>query len=154
MSYLFPEIGFLPPPHDSLAPESRQAPEFRSPSPPPRNEIRGRVASRLRNRIALSARLTGRQPRAAFPGRPSPLPSCLLPPLLLPQQLPPWCERFRLATENLPGCRACPVRCQSRPGFPRDANPLLRVFAAAGREGRVGGVRGRKSRDSRGPGPH
>lgn len=107
-----PKIGFLPSPHDSLAPESRQPPEFRSPSPLPRNEIRGRAASRLRNRIALSGRLAGRKRTAAFPGRPFPLPSCRPPPPSppLPQQLPPWCERFRLATESLPGCRACPVR--------------------------------------------
>ncbi|XP_068817880.1 proline-rich proteoglycan 2-like [Capricornis sumatraensis] len=54
-----PAIGSLPPP-DSLAPESRQPPEFRSPSPQPRNEIRGRAALGLRTRIALSVRLVGR----------------------------------------------------------------------------------------------
>lgn len=48
VSYWPPEIGFLPQTHDSLAPESRQPPEFRPPSPPPRNEIRGSVASELR----------------------------------------------------------------------------------------------------------
>lgn len=61
--------------------------------------------------IALSGRLAGRKRRAAFPGRPFPLPSCPPPPPPpLPQQLPPRCECFRLATESLPGRRACPVR--------------------------------------------
>lgn len=133
------DIGSLTPPHDSLATESRQPPEFLSPSPPPQNEIQGRAASGLRTRIALSGRLAGRKGRAAFPGQPFLLPSCPQP---LPRPLPCWYERFRLATASLPGCGACPVRGPSRPGFPRDANPLLRVFAAARRAGREGGVRG------------
>lgn len=131
-------IVSLPPPHDSLAPESRQPPEFRSPSPLPRNEIRGRAALGLSTRIALSGRLTRLRGRGAFPGQPFPLLSCLPPPL--PRPLPSWCERFRLATVSLPGCRACPVCCPSRASHPCDANPPFRVFAAAGRAGPAGGV--------------
>lgn len=139
-----------------LALESRRRPpELRSPRPPWCDEIRGRAASGLRAQIELSGRLAGRKwgigslagpfPRASCPPPPPP-------PLLRP--LPRWCERFRLATASLPGCRACPVRGPRRSGFPRDTNPLLRVFLEAGPADRAGGVHGESSSQDRvGPGP-
>lgn len=139
-----------PRPHGSLAPESRPPPEFRSQSPPPRTEIRGRAASGFRSGIALSGRLVVRVDGClSWPALPAP--SCPRPPPLpgrssLVRTLP-TCHR------EPPGCRACPVRGPRRPGSPRAASPLLRVFVAPGSGGRAGraGSTG-LSRGSTGPG--
>lgn len=130
-----PATGSLPPPHDSLAPESRQPPEFRSPSPPLQDEIRGRAELGLRTRNALSGRLVGRKGRAAFPGRPFPLPSwpppTPPPPPLpgrclaganasdLPQQASRAAEHAQSAARAGPATRATRIRfsgCSLRPG--------------------------------------
>ncbi|XP_014440153.1 uncharacterized protein LOC106734028 [Tupaia chinensis] len=145
------EASSLPPPHDSLAPESRQPPEFRSPSPLPWNEIRGRAASGLRTPIpslaGLRAQGENSLPWPAVPAPLSPAAAALAAASLV--RTLPTCHR------EPPRCRACPVRGPSPPGFQRDVSPLLRVFAEAegGGPGRPGGVRGGLFPDPAGPGP-
>ena len=130
------EIGFLPTPHDSLAPESRQPPEFRSPSPPPRDESRGRALSELCTLIPLSGRFAGSKRKAAFSG-PSLSPPCPMPPSPLP--LPPRCERFRLCHREPPGPPSMPSPLPETARIParhKSARPGVR-------DGREGGASGR-----------
>ncbi|XP_042545374.1 basic proline-rich protein-like [Dipodomys spectabilis] len=132
----------LPPPHDSLAPESRQPPEFRSLSPhaAKRNPGQGSVGaphtSPPRPRSRARAGWPRRQGRARCRDWPFPFPSCPKP--AARRRCP---SRGCLAGENasdLPprasGLPSMPSPRPSRPGFPRGASPLLRVFAAAGGE--------------------